>query len=224
MSIEVKQGSNFVIEGILKNQEIQFNRTGFFQSRTVTVGNSKCLLQDLIKDIGERIHEANAEISGPEDLVQLVLLVKVVKESEYKNRSFGAWFFHLFSGRDQEVKELEETAVTKFFQCSADEALKNRVEVPTSEAVEKVRVVLKHLYNDGKPIKGPIRLSKVIGISENYLDWDGINGNKVRFYMTVNDQSNFEMASAEDSDLSTLEALHKINQIFAEKPNVTEEI
>ena len=67
-------------------EALDLRRTGFFQSRTVTVGGSECSVQQLITALGDKIN--HPEETNLQRLGELKKILKTVSEREKADRSF----------------------------------------------------------------------------------------------------------------------------------------
>lgn len=193
MPADVNNNPDKVIDQLMLSQgmkeSVQLQRTGAFQSRTVTVGDEHCSLQELISTIGDRIKNADVTKDEP-DLEKLKEMLTAVSEVEKENRSGTASLFHFFSSRDKDVTKLGRTVDTKIKQHDAYMALEGGLGVEL-KAVTPFTSRLRALYAQGKEIKDDIRESRPFYVDMNDdnkpFSWVDNGGTKIQFYMQPDD-------------------------------------
>jgi hypothetical protein len=233
MSFELKVGPENVINQLMEHKNpLELKRTGFFQSRTVTVGNATCSLQQLITDIGQRINEADVT-KDDDSLKNLRQMLITVSAAEKDDRILTSSLFHFFfSSRDKDVKQLEKAVNDKIYQHDALSLVKDGLGVEMKFVSAKVRNILSKLYGDGTQIKGSLRITNPIHINQDSksIDWDSksSNGVEVQFYMDVEgmleDSPMYRMKLVNEDEINTRAALVFFFQAFPKENEDRQEI
>lgn len=103
---------------------IHLHQKGVFQSSLVTVGNNECSVDQLIQELGNKIHRADAKQDEP-NLEKLKAVLTAVSDKEKADRDFASSLFHLFSSQDEEVDQLQHEADIKIKDHKIYEKLLN---------------------------------------------------------------------------------------------------
>ena len=137
-------------------ETVGLRRTGFFQSRTVSVGDQECSVQQLITALGNKIKAHDA--SNLEDLESLKDVLKTVSDKEKNDRSFTSSLFHLFSSRDKDVAKLKDVVEGKIAVAGLDSP--EGFQQDAIEINDSFYNLLSNLFDEGKTIISDIRKSE----------------------------------------------------------------
>lgn len=205
-------------------ESVHLKRTGAFQSRTVTVGNQVCTVNQLIKALGKKIKEADVKEDAP-NLEKLKDMLTAVSEAEKADRLPTSSLFHLFSSRDEKVDKLQHKVDSKIEEHKAYEALNGGHEVKLFDGDDSdLASNLRKIYSSTRPMnrqdsEGPHKVRIFVNLEPNSKEGNWTVGKKnaeaqeVLFYIQRKSDdmgSSFVIAMANKVDITAEELVKNI--------------